>query len=255
VAEGTGRREQGDGDAVLPGRLVLVGTPIGNLQDVTPRSLDELRAADVVCAEDTRRARKLLSAFDIHPRRLHSIRAHNEQKEAARAVRWIAEGRRVAYVSDAGMPVVSDPGERLARAVIDAGGQVAVCPGPDAATAALLVSGFPRHRWCFEGFVPAKGAERARRLDGIAAEDATVVVFEAPHRLHRTLTELADRTGDERQVVVANDLTKLFEQQWRGSIGAVAEQVGATALKGEFVIVLAPPPGAEPDGATRRLRT
>lgn len=241
MVEDAERGSDGYGEAVLPGRLVLVGTPIGNLQDVTPGSLDELRAADVVCAEDTRRARKLLSAFDIHPRRLHSIRAHNEQKESARAVRWIAEGRRVAYVSDAGMPAVSDPGERLARAVIDAGGEVAVCPGPDAATSALLVSGFPRDRWCFEGFVPVKGAARAQRLDAIAAEAATVVVFEAPHRLHRTLADLADRTGGERRIVVANDLTKRFEQVWRGSIGTVADQAAATALKGEFVIVLAPP--------------
>lgn len=242
MAEDADRHGREHGAAVLPGRLVLVGTPIGNLQDATPRSLDELRAADVVCAEDTRRARKLLSAFDIHPRRVHSIRAHNEQKESARAVRWIAEGRRVAYVSDAGMPAVSDPGERLARAVIDAGGEVAVCPGPDAATSALLVSGFPRDRWCFEGFVPVKGAARAQRLDAIAAEMATVVVFEAPHRLHRTLAELADRTGGERRIVVANDLTKRFEQLWRGSIGAVVDEMATVTPKGEFVVVVAPAP-------------
>ncbi len=165
------------------GVLTLVGTPIGNLGDLTPAALAALRAADVICAEDTRRTRKLLTANGIGARRLTSIRAQNEEREAARVVRWVAEGRAVAYVTDAGMPAVSDPGERLVRAVLAAGGRVAAAPGPDAATAALALSGLPADRWAFEGFLPVKGQARGERLARIAAESRTTVVYEAPHRL------------------------------------------------------------------------
>jgi 16S rRNA (cytidine1402-2'-O)-methyltransferase len=220
--------------------LVVVGTPIGNLGDLTPAARAALDAADVICAEDTRRTRKLLSAFDIHPPLLVSVREHNEERESARVLRWLAEGRRVAYVTDAGMPTVSDPGQRLVRAVLDGGGRVAVVPGPDAATTALLLSGFPAGSWCFEGFLPVKGTGRAQRLAAIAAGYRTVVLFEAPHRLLRTLADLTTACGTDRAVAVANDLTKRFERVWRGPLGEVQGELAATGPRGEFVIVISP---------------
>ena len=220
--------------------LVVVGTPIGNLGDLTPAARAALDTADVICAEDTRRTRKLLSAFDIHPRLLVSVREHNEQRESARVLRWLAEGRRVAYVTDAGMPTVSDPGQRLVRAVLDGGGRVAVVPGPDAVTTALLLSGFPARSWCFEGFLPVKGSARAQRLAAVADEYRIVVLFEAPHRLLRTLADLSTSCAPDREVAVAGDLTKRFERVWRGRLGEVQGELSATEPRGEFVIVLAP---------------
>jgi 16S rRNA (cytidine1402-2'-O)-methyltransferase len=232
-----------------PGVLTLVGTPIGNLGDVTPAALAALRTADVICAEDTRRTRKLLTAHGIRPRRFTSIRARNEEREAARVVRWVAEGRAVAYVTDAGMPAISDPGERLVRAVLAAGGRVATAPGPDAATSALALSGLPTGSWAFEGFLPLKGQARDERLAGIAAEPRTTVVYEAPHRLARTLADLAAYAGPDRQVAVANDLTKRFERVWRGPLGSVATDLAATEPRGEFVVVVSP---AAPTAAAPR---
>jgi 16S rRNA (cytidine1402-2'-O)-methyltransferase len=226
----------------LAGELVLVGTPIGNLGDLGTRARAALGDADVICAEDTRRTRKLLSAFDLHPPRLVSVRARNEARESARVLRWLAEGRRVVLVTDAGMPGLSDPGARLARAVIAAGGRVTVAPGPDAATSALLVSGLPRDRWSFEGFLPLKGPARAARLAAVAAEPRTVVLFEAPHRLLRTLADLEAAAGGDRVVVVANDLSKRFERSWRGPVEEVAARLRAVELRGEFVVVVSPSP-------------
>lgn len=223
---------------MLTGGLTLVGTPIGNLRDVSDRARRVLAQADVVCAEDTRRTRRLLAAYGLHPPSLVSVREHNEQRQAARVLRWLAEGRQVVYVTDAGMPVLSDPGERLVRAVIAAGGSVAVAPGPDAATSALLVSGLPSQRWCFEGFLAARGGDRRQRLAAVAAESRTVVLFEAPHRLLRTLADLAAVTGPDRRVAVANDLTKRYEQVWRGPVGAVLADLAGIEPRGEFVVVV-----------------
>jgi 16S rRNA (cytidine1402-2'-O)-methyltransferase len=230
------------------GVLTLVGTPIGNLGDVTPAALAALRSADVICAEDTRRTRKLLTAHGIRPRRLTSIRAQNEEREAARVVRWVAEGRAVAYATDAGMPAVSDPGERLVGAVLAAGGRVAAAPGPDAATAALALSGLPAGRWAFEGFLPLKGQARDEHLTRIAAEPRTTVVYEAPHRLARTLADLMDHAGPDRPVAVANDVTKRHERVWRGPLGPVAAELAATEPRGEFVVVIGPAGHATDDG-------
>jgi 16S rRNA (cytidine1402-2'-O)-methyltransferase len=223
----------------MTGRLTIVGTPIGNLADVTDRIRRTLAAADVICAEDTRRTRRLLAAYDVHPPVLVSVREHNEQRQAAQVVRWLADGRSVAYVTDAGMPVLSDPGERLVRAVIAADGVVVVAPGPDAASSALLVSGLPAAQWCFEGFLPVKGRARRDRLAAVAAEPRTVVLFEAPHRLLRTVGELAAIVGAERQVAVANDLSKRYESVWRGPIGQVLAELDGIEPRGEFVLVVA----------------
>ena len=223
------------------GVLVLVGTPIGNVGDLTPGADQALRRADVVCAEDTRRSGLLLAAAGIRAGRLHSVRAHNEVAQAQRVVRWVAEGRVVAYVTDAGMPTVSDPGERLTRAVLAAGGRVEVAAGPDAATAALLLRGFPRDRWAFEGFLPTKGTARRERLDALAAEPRTAVLYEAPHRLLRTLADLVSTLGPDRAATVVNDMTKRYERTWRGPLSRLRDDLAAAEPQGEFAVVLAPP--------------
>ncbi|MFI5906716.1 16S rRNA (cytidine(1402)-2'-O)-methyltransferase [Dactylosporangium sp. NPDC051541] len=221
------------------GALTLVGTPIGNLGDLSDGALAALRDADVVGAEDTRRTRKLLSAYDLHPAQLISVREHNEERSAGWILEQLRAGRQVALVSDAGMPMLSDPGQRVARHVLDGGGELRVAPGPDAATTALLLSGLPAARWCFEGFLPAKGSERARRLAAVAAEPRTAVLYEAPHRLRRTLDDLVDAAGPDRPAAVLNDLTKLFERAWRGPLATVRDELAAGPdPRGEFVIVL-----------------
>lgn len=232
-----GGTQRSEADRV--GRLTLVGTPIGNLGDLTSGALAALRAADVVCAEDTRRTRKLLSAYDIHPSVLVSLREHNEARQAERVVRWVLAGKRVAYVTDAGMPTVSDPGQLLASHAIEAGCDLAVAPGPDAVTGALLLAGLPHDRWCFEGFLPVKGAERAQRIKALASESRTCVLYEAPHRLLRTLRDLANALGEHREIVLVKDLTKRFERVWRGGVGQVLAELVEAEPRGEFVIVVA----------------
>jgi 16S rRNA (cytidine1402-2'-O)-methyltransferase len=223
--------------------LVLVGTPIGNLGDLSPRSVAALAGADVIAAEDTRRTRALLAHAGVAAAgRLVALHAHNETEMAARLVDRIANGARVAYVTDAGMPGISDPGERLVRAALAAGAPVEVVPGPSAVLAALVVSGFPTGRFAFEGFLPRKGKERGARLTALAGEERTVVLFESPRRLAATLEDLADVLGADRPVAVARELTKVFETVWRGSLGQAAEENTGPEPRGEQVIVIGPPP-------------
>lgn len=233
------------------GALVLVATPIGNLGDLSRRAVEELRDADVIAAEDTRRTRALLSACEIPAGgRLRAVHAHNERAEAARIVALVRAGKRVVYVSDAGTPGIADPGERLVRACLDAGLAVESVPGPSALLAALVVSGLATGRFRFEGFLPRKGAARRERLDAIGGADCTVVLFESPHRLHATLDDLTATVGTTRAVCVARELTKRFEEIVRGPLGAVAEDLRARGEpRGEHVIVLEAAPAAEPVGS------
>jgi 16S rRNA (cytidine1402-2'-O)-methyltransferase len=235
------------------GRIVLVGTPIGNLGDLSPRAARALAEADVICCEDTRHTRKLLSATGIAAPRLVALHEHNEEAAAAYAVRLAEEGQRVAVVSDAGMPGISDPGERLVRAAADAGVALEVVPGPSAVIAALVLSGLATDRFCFEGFLPRRGSERRDRLATVAAETRTTVVYEAPHRVARTLLDLEQACGGGRRVALVRELTKRFEEVWRGSLADAVARVGAGEPRGEWVLVLA---GAEPvevdDGAIAR---
>jgi len=225
-------------------RLVLVGTPIGNLGDLTPRAVQALAAADIVCCEDTRHSRKLLSHAGVRAERLVAVHEHNEQAQAVTVVRWLGEGKVVAVVTDAGLPGISDPGERLVRAAAEAGHVVEVVPGPSAAVAGLVVSGLPTGRFCFEGFLPRSGSERGRRLAAVAAEERTTVLFEAPHRLALTLADLAKACGPDRPCALARELTKLHEEVWRGTLGAAAERAREQPPLGEHVVVVggaAPP--------------
>ena len=222
---------------------MLVGTPIGNLGDLSPRAVSALRDADVIAAEDTRRTRALLTHAGIRAgARLQSVHAHNEQARAAALVAEMHGGATVAYVTDAGMPGISDPGEELVRACVEAGILVEVVPGPSAALTALVVSGFPTGRFVFEGFLPRKGRARAERLDAIALESRTVVCFEAPARVAATLADLAAACGPDRAVAVARELTKLHEDVWRGRLGDAAATVAAGVPRGEYVLVVAPAP-------------
>jgi 16S rRNA (cytidine1402-2'-O)-methyltransferase len=228
------------------GRLVLVATPIGNLGDLSPRAVAELREADVIAAEDTRRTRALLSYAGIPAgRRLRAVHAHNERQRAAELVEEIRRGRRVVFATDAGTPGISDPGERLVRVCLEEGLAVEAVPGPSAVLAALVLSGLPTGRFVFEGFLPRKGRERAARLEALSTERRTTVCFEAPHRLAATLTELAAVCGRERPVAIARELTKVHEEVWRGSLGAAVERFAETEPRGEQVIVL----GGAPDDA------
>ena len=221
------------------GRLVVVGTPIGNLGDLSPRAVEALRTADVICCEDTRHTRKLLTHAAITGPRLVAVHEHNEAEQAERVVEWVRDGKRVALVSDAGMPAVSDPGARVVAAVADAGLPLEVVPGPSAVLAALVVSGLPTDRFAFEGFLPRKGRERAARLAAVAADDRTTVLYEAPQRVAATLADLAAACGGERRVAVARELTKLHEEVRRGTLA----DIDVAEPRGEYVVVLegAPP--------------
>lgn len=221
----------------MAGALTVVGTPIGTLADLTDEALAALRAADIVCAEDTRHTRTLLRAYDVAPARLVSAREHNEAKMADRVREWVAQGHRVVVVTDAGMPTVSDPGARLVAAVAAAGHDALVAPGPDAATTALAVSGHGGGPWAFEGFLPAKGSDRARRLRAVAAQSRCVVLYEAPHRLVRTLEDLADAVPD-RVVSVVKDATKRYERVWRGQPAQLVDWLGSGEPRGEYALVI-----------------
>jgi 16S rRNA (cytidine1402-2'-O)-methyltransferase len=223
------------------GALVLVATPIGNLGDLSPRAVAELREADLIAAEDTRRTRTLLTHAGIPAAgRLRAVHAHNEHVEAARIVGLVRDGSRVVYVSDAGTPGVSDPGERLVRACVEEGLTVEVVPGPSAVLAALVISGLPTTPFLFEGFLARKGGARTERIAAMRTAGVTTVVFEAPLRVAATLAELRDALGGERRAVVARELTKLHEEVQRGTLAELADVVAAKATRGEYVIVIGP---------------
>jgi len=227
------------------GTLVLVSTPIGNLGDLSPRALEALAQADLVCCEDTRRTRGLLTHAGLKGVRLMSLHGHNEMARVEAVLAHLAEGRTVAVVSDAGTPAVSDPGGRLVSAAAAAGATVTTVPGPSAVLAALVVSGLPTDRFCFEGFLPRRGGERRRRVEVVAGDARTAVLFEAPGRLAATLGDLLEACGPERRVVVARELTKLHEEVWRGTLAEASAAFAERDVRGEVVVVLAGDPEAD----------
>lgn len=227
------------------GSLVIVGTPIGNLGDMSPRAGEALAAADVVCCEDTRRTGRLLAHIGVTAGRLLRVDEHTEHDACEEVVALVASGRRVALVSDAGMPGVSDPGERLVAAVAAAGLDVTVVPGPAAVVTAVAGSGLPAGRFVFEGFLPRRGNERAARLASIAADDRATVIHESPHRLAATLDDLVGACGPDRRAVVARELTKLHEEFARGTLAELGEWASGP-VKGEVVVVIeGAPPAAD----------
>jgi 16S rRNA (cytidine1402-2'-O)-methyltransferase len=229
---------------VVSGRLVVVATPIGNLGDLSSRAADTLRDVDLVLAEDTRHTGRLLAHIcsEVPQRSLHE---HNERERTAEVLERIASGERVALVSDAGTPAVSDPGYRLIAACVDAGVRVEPIPGPSAALAALVASGLPTDRVAFEGFLPRKGAARRRRLDELVAEPRTLVLFVAPHRAAADLDDLAAALGPDRRAALGRELTKLHEEVRHGTLAELAEGVRA-GVRGEVTLVVAGAPEAAP---------
>jgi len=236
----------------VSGRLVVCPTPIGNLEDITLRVLSVLRETDVVACEDTRRTRVLLDRYGVSAT-LVSYHEHNERERSAQLVKRMREGETVALVSDAGMPLVSDPGYVLVQACVAAGLAVEVLPGPSAALAALVASGLPAETWRFVGFLPRKKGELAE----VFAAPETVVAFESPHRLAASLAALA-AIDAAREVAVCRELTKVHEEVVRGSAAELAQRFGARETKGEIVLVVAGAPREEGDldaalAALRRL--
>jgi 16S rRNA (cytidine1402-2'-O)-methyltransferase len=231
------------------GALVLVATPIGNLGDLSPRAVQALADADVIACEDTRKTGRLLVHAGITDKRLLAVHDHNEAAQTRSILTLLDRGRNVAVVTDAGTPGISDPGGRLASAVAAAGGEVTVIPGPSALVAALVVSGMSTARFIFEGFLPRKGADRSERLAALAGEQRTIILYEAPHRLAATLSDLVERCGPLRQVAVIRELTKLHEEVWRGTVAGALERARAAAPRGEHVLVLAGAPVVVPGEA------
>jgi 16S rRNA (cytidine1402-2'-O)-methyltransferase len=234
--------------------LWLVATPIGNLGDLAPRAVKVLDHVDLVCCEDTRRTGLLLTHAGVRATRLAVCNDHTEVTRIADVLDTLGAGGDVAIVSDAGSPGISDPGQRIVRAALDAGYAVSAVPGPSAAIMALTISGLPTDRFVFEGFLPRKGRERTERLRELAAERRTTILYEAPHRLERTIGDLRAALGDDRMIVVTRELTKLHEEVVRGPLGEI--EVGEP--RGEYVLVLAGAPDrgtVTDDAAVRALLT
>lgn len=241
----------------MTGRLVLVSTPIGNLSDLSPRAVTTLQACALICCEDTRHSGRLLSHAGISGVRLAVANEHTEAARLDEVLGLLATGLDVAVVTDAGTPGISDPGMRLVAAAIEAGHSVTAVPGPAALVMALVLSGFDTGRFVFEGFLPRSGRERADRLADVADERRTVVLYEAPHRVARTVSDLAEACGAERHVALARELTKLYEDVWRGTMAEAREHVALVAPRGEYVMVVqgAPPaPAVTDDSIVAALR-
>jgi 16S rRNA (cytidine1402-2'-O)-methyltransferase len=240
------------------GKLILCGTPIGNLADSTPRLARTLESADVVACEDTRRTRKLLTHLGVHARELTTFNDANERRRAGELVDRMTSGSTVALVSDAGMPGLSDPGYRLVRAAVDAGVVVEVVPGPSAAVSALAISGLAPGRFVFEGFLPRKSSERRRHVETLRDERRTLVFYESPHRIAETLADLADILGP-RPGALARELTKMHEEVVRGTLVELAGFAAEVPPRGEITLVVEGAVGAskapvEPADLAERAR-
>lgn len=235
--------------------LTVVATPIGNLADLSPRAADALRDADLVLAEDTRRTGRLLAHIGADTPQL-SLHEHNERARIDQILDRLRAGEQMVLVTDAGTPLVSDPGQRLVGACVEHGIPVQTIPGPSAVLAALTVAGLPVDRVAFDGFLPRKGAARARQLAALAGEERTIVLFLSPHRAADDLADLATALGAERPAVVARELTKLHEEVLRGTLASLAEQA-SEGLRGELTLVVAgrpPDPRVEVSPAELRER-
>ena len=220
------------------GTLYVVGTPIGNLEDMTFRAVRILQSVDVIAAEDTRHTGKLLQHFQIKTPQV-SYHEHNRNERLPELLSQLSEGKAIALVTDAGMPGISDPGYELVKACIEAGISVVPVPGATAGITALSAAGLPTDRFVFEGFLPASGQDREKRLEVLPAESRTLIFYESPHRLRETLQDLADCLGGYRPIVLARELTKLHEEFWRGTIKEAIAHYTQLEPKGEFTLVVA----------------
>jgi 16S rRNA (cytidine1402-2'-O)-methyltransferase len=230
------------------GRLYVVATPIGNLGDLSARARETLQAVSLIAAEDTRHTGVLLKHFGIDTPQV-SLHDHNEQQRAGEIIARLRAGASIALVSDAGTPAINDPGFELVRAVAAAGFEIIAIPGPCAAIAALSIGALPTDRFCFEGFLPARGAARRKRLQSLAAEARTLVLYEAPHRVRETLEDCAAVFGGERSATVAREITKMHEMTYRGPLRELLSRAQADADfgRGEIVLLIAGAPQAVAD--------
>lgn len=222
----------------MTGELWLVSTPIGNLGDLAPRAVSTLQACALICCEDTRHSGKLLSHAGVAGVRLAVANEHTENARATEVLELLAAGRDVAVLTDAGTPGISDPGARLVRAAITAGYRVSAVPGPAALVMGLVLSGFDTTRFVFEGFLPRTGKDRTQRITEMVDERRTIVLYEAPHRVQRTVGDLLAACGPDRHIALARELTKLHEETWRGALADAAIHVAAHAPRGEYVLVV-----------------
>ncbi len=220
----------------MAGKLYLVATPIGNLKDISLRAMDILRSVDLIACEDTRHTRKLLNHFEISTK-LISYHEHNEKERAEELGKFLSDGRSVAIVSDAGTPGINDPGFRLVQKAIEIGVRVEPIPGASAFVAALVGSGLPTDSFLFGGFLPAKKSERQKRLQELSSVPATLIFYEGPHRLGKSLADCAEILGD-RSAVIARELTKLHEEFVRGSLSELAVKFSDANIKGEIVLLI-----------------
>jgi 16S rRNA (cytidine1402-2'-O)-methyltransferase len=225
-------------EAMQPGTLYVVATPIGHLEDITLRALRVLGSVDMIAAEDTRHTRKLLTHHGIS-RPLVSFHAHNEQRQGGRLLAWLQAGRSIALVTDAGTPGISDPGYALLQALIPHGIPIVPIPGPAAAITALCIAGLPTDRFVFEGFLPAKGGRRRQRLEALRDEPRTIVLYESPYRLVRLLQDIVACLGPERRVVITRELTKHFEEVQRGTASVLLDMFQARTVRGECTVLIA----------------
>lgn len=238
-----------------PGHLYVVGTPLGNLEDMTFRAVRILQAVDVIAAEDTRHTGKLLQHFHITSPQM-SYHEHNRQSRLGEVLHHLQERHHaVALVSDAGMPGISDPGYELVAACVEADIPVVPIPGPTAAMTALCVSGQPTDRFVFEGFLPLKGKDRTARLEAIQREERTIILYEAPHKLVKTLADLQHHLGADRPITLGRELTKRFEEFWRGTLDEALAHYQVEAPKGEFTLVIQGAPQVDMALSDDALRT
>ncbi len=228
------------------GKLFVVGTPIGNLEDITLRALSTLKSSDLIACEDTRRTQKLLNHYDIHTRTI-SYHEHNEMTRAPELVLRMEQGSVVSLVSDAGMPVLSDPGFRLVHLAVRHKIPVVPIPGPSAMVSALVSAGLPLTEFIFAGFLPAKRSARRKALTALSAFEKTVVFYEAPHRIIETLRDVHEILG-EREAVIAREVTKVHEEFLRGSVSQIRNMVKKETVKGELTVILGPGPAPSEKG-------
>lgn len=235
------------------GTLYVVGTPIGNLEDMTFRAVQILQSVNSIAAEDTRHTGKLLQHFQIKTPQI-SYHEHNSSQRLPELLQRLQRGEAIALVTDAGMPSISDPGYSLVKACVEAKIPVVPIPGATASITALSASGLPTERFVFEGFLPTKGKERQQRLDSLSSETRTIIFYEAPHRLRPTLQDLANCLGTERQIVLGRELTKLHEEFWRGSIAEALTYYAQKQPQGEFTLVVAGATAETPILSTEALK-
>ena len=241
----------------MSGSLVLIATPIGNMGDLSQRALDALATCDALCCEDTRRTGLMLNNLGLSGKTYIVVNEHTEHDATNEVIERLLAGETVGLVTDAGTPGISDPGERLVRAAIDKSIPVTAIPGPAAVVMALVVSGLSTSRFVFEGFIPRSGQERTSRIAEIADERRTVVLYEAPHRLERTLADLEVACGPLRQVVVARELTKMHEEIRRSTLHEAVQHASQHEPRGEYVVVIdgaAPPEPATEEQLEQALR-